>query len=271
MLKVVVPDLQFIPYKGKKIAYREKGKGSTILLFHGMNGNSCSWAPLFNLLGDQFRVIAWDAPSFGHSDVFGDSIIDYNKSAKALVDALEIEDAILIGHSMGGLIATRLAVEKNISLAGLVLSSCHLGFGLPKGQALMARYADRIDVLSKSNADNTYAIERARRSTPDGTPSYVIEFLAEVAGSARIEGIRDGGRMSQETDNTNICRSIKVPVLILSGGKDKIISNKMHSALVQALPKAEQVTFTEAGHASYAEYPELFQTQIEVMANRVWK
>ena len=45
----------------------------------------------------------------------------------------------------------------------------------------------------------------------------------------------------------------------------------MHDALITALPEAEQVVFPEAGHASYVEYPKLFQKQVEVLAKKVWK
>ena len=271
MLNSIIPGLNFLRYNGGKIAYRDAGEGPTILLFHGMNGSSKSWATLFNSLGNKFRLVAWDAPSFGESDVFGDSIEDYTNAAKALISSLEVEDIIVIGHSMGGLIATRLAGDKDVSLAGLVLSSCHLGFGRPKGEALMSRYADRIDALTKREVDMSYALERAKRSTPEGTPKHVREYLVEVAKGARMESIRDGGRMSQETDNSHICKNIKVPVVILSGGKDKIISPDMHDALITALPEAEQVVFPEAGHASYVEYPKLFQKQVEVLAKKVWK
>ena len=173
MLNSIIPDLNFIEYGGGQIAYRESGQGPTILLFHGMNGSSKSWATLFNSLGDKFRLVAWDAPSFGESDVFGDSIEDYTNAAKALISSLEVEDIIIIGHSMGGLIAMRLAGDKDVSLAGLVLSSCHLGFGRPKGEALMSRYADRIDALTEREVNMSYALERAQRSTPEGTPKHV--------------------------------------------------------------------------------------------------
>ena len=127
MLNSIIPGLNFLRYNGGQIAYRESGEGPTILLFHGMNGSSKSWATLFNSLGDKFRLVAWDAPSFGESDVFGDSIEDYTNAAKALISSLEVEDIIVIGHSMGGLIATRLAVDKDVSLSGLVsVSYTHL-------------------------------------------------------------------------------------------------------------------------------------------------
>ncbi len=265
------PELRYVSHKGGRLAYRETGTGPTLFLLHGMNGSSQSWAYLFRALGASFRVVAWDAPSFGASDVFGDSVDDYVNAAKALTDALELRDVVVIGHSMGGVVAARLAADRDASTAGLVLSSTHLGFARPKGEALLARYATRIDRISADNADMTYGIERAQRIAPEGTSDAVIRFLANVAMGARMEGIRDGGRMCQETDNARIGQRVSVPVLILSGGEDTVISPEMHASLVAAFPKAQQVVFPEAGHASYAECPDLFNGQIKKFATNAWE
>ena len=49
-----------------------------------------------------------------------------------MISELKLEDAVLVGHSMGGVIATRLAAFEHLAFKGLVLSSTHLGFGKPK-------------------------------------------------------------------------------------------------------------------------------------------
>ena len=94
------PKLQFISYNEGKLAYRDDGKGSALLFLHGMNGNSKSWSFAFQALSNRFRVVAWDAPSCGKSDSFGDSIKDYVAAAKALVQTLDLQDVVIIGHSM---------------------------------------------------------------------------------------------------------------------------------------------------------------------------
>ena len=271
MLKLNIPDLKYLNYKQGQIAYRELGAGPTLFLLHGMNGHSKSWANLFYSLNSCFRIIAWDAPSFGASDVFGDSIEEYKSAAKAVINNLKLKNMILIGHSMGGLIATQLASDKNLSVSGLILSSTHLGFGCPKGNALMARYANRLEKFSSKFSDIEYATERAQRNTPENTSETVIKFLANIALGIRAESIRDGGRMSQETDNTYICNKLNLPVLVLSGGKDTVISTEMHTSLLAALPRGvSEVVFPKAGHASYAEYPEQFNYQVTEFAKKVW-
>ena len=186
MLQLNTPELKYVSYKHGQIAYREIGVGPTLFLLHGMNGNSKSWANLFHSLRSYFRVIAWDAPSFGGSDVFGDSIEEYKNAAKALIEALKLEDIILIGHSMGGLIASQLAHDDDLTVSGLILSSTHLGFACPKGEVLMARYANRVKKFSAKLSDTDYALERARRNTPENTPELVIKFLANVALAAGL-------------------------------------------------------------------------------------
>ena len=270
MLQFKTPELKYLSYRQGQIAYRETGTGQTLFFLHGMNGNSKSWENLFYSLSSSFRVVAWDAPSFGGSDVFGDNIEEYKNAAKALIETLKLKKIILIGHSMGGLIASQLAYDNDVSVSGLILSSTHLGFGCKKGEPLMERYANRLKTFSTKLSDIDYAMERAQRNTPEGTSESVIKFLANVALDIRKESIRDGGRMSQEADNTNICKDLKVPVLILSGGKDTVISTEMHASLIAALPRAHKVVFPKAGHASFAEYPDQFNYQVTEFAKKVW-
>ena len=265
-----MPELKFISYKNGRLAYREEGFGPVLFLLHGMNGSSKSWKHLFKTLSSAFRVIAWDAPSFGSSDCFGNTILDYKNAAKTLLDKLSIKETLVIGHSMGGIIAAQLAADDDIEISGLVLSSSHLGFAMPKGEDLMPRYAERLKYFNNRVAPKSYSLDRAKLSTPKGTPDIIIKFLANVSQDLRIESIRDGGRMSQETDNTTICNNLKVPVLILSGAKDTVISTEMHASLIAALPGATEVVFPKAGHASYAEYPDQFIFQVTEFAKKVW-
>ncbi len=262
------PKLRFVSHKQGSLAYREAGSGQALLFLHGMNGNSKSWGFAFQALSPSFRVVAWDAPSCGKSDSFGDSLEDYVAAVKVLIQTLELQDVVVIGHSMGGLVATSLAAEPDMPVTGLILSSTHLGFSLPPGRPLMPRYATRIERLTAKGSSLEYGLERARRNTPDGTSDEIVSFLADIALDVRIEQIRDGGRMSQEASNAAISDMIKVPVLILLGGKDTVISDEMHNALTSAFPVAKQIVFPDAGHASYAEFPAKYHAEIIKFVNK---
>ena len=93
MLELNIPTLKYLSYRHGKIAYVDTGEGPTLFLLHGMNGNSKSWANLFHSLNSSYRVIAWDAPSFGKSDVFGDTIEDYKIIKEQEKEKRKIEKA----------------------------------------------------------------------------------------------------------------------------------------------------------------------------------
>ena len=84
-----LPELKYFSYKNGQLSYREAGVGPTLFLLHGMNGGSQSWPHLFQSLAPTFRVVAWDAPGFGESDVFGDSVEDFKDVAVALMKSLK--------------------------------------------------------------------------------------------------------------------------------------------------------------------------------------
>src|SRR5205823_1251080 len=95
------------------VRHFDVGKGAPVLLLHGASlGSSADvWARnLAPLAAHGLRVIAPDLPGFGHSDNPGDhSLADRQRFVPALMDALELERAALVGHSQAGRIALALA------------------------------------------------------------------------------------------------------------------------------------------------------------------
>lgn len=96
------------------IAFVEQGQGEPLLLIHGVGLNADAWGPQIAALSDTHRVIALDMPGHGQSapPPDGAAIADYAAQALALLDALGIEKANVVGHSMGGLVALALALDK---------------------------------------------------------------------------------------------------------------------------------------------------------------
>ena len=115
-----------------RIGYREAGTGPAILALHGVGSSSQSFALQVEALSARFRVIAWDAPGYGGSDDYtGEpSPGAYADIAVALLDALKIDTAHIVGHSMGGLIAAALVARHATRVSRVVLSSCASGYAL---------------------------------------------------------------------------------------------------------------------------------------------
>lgn len=115
------------------LGYRECGSGpDTVVLLHGISSGSASWADCATLLGKQMRVIAWDAPGYGASTPLASpapGAPDYAKRIDALLDALQIKQCLLVGHSLGALMAAAYSGLAGQKASGMLLISPALGYG----------------------------------------------------------------------------------------------------------------------------------------------
>ena len=102
-----LPPLKTFEQDGRKIYYSDTGSGSTVLLLHGYASDHGDWRHQIPVLSKRYRVIAPDLAFFGKSDPGPRPHTTKNHAADclALLDRLGIEQAVVVGHSMGGFIA----------------------------------------------------------------------------------------------------------------------------------------------------------------------
>jgi pimeloyl-ACP methyl ester carboxylesterase len=114
-----------IQTRAGRVAYRESGSGPTVLLLHATLHDRHDFDPIVDTLAKRYRTIAVDWPGHGDSDpvdaatqpgapLFADVLED-------VVDGLGLSRAVLIGNSVGGFAAARLAINRPESVAGLIL------------------------------------------------------------------------------------------------------------------------------------------------------
>ncbi|TFH38411.1 MAG: alpha/beta hydrolase, partial [Chrysiogenales bacterium] len=106
--------------------YLEKGTGYPMIMIHGWLCWGAYWKKIIPLVADRYRVIAPDLLGHGISDKPLDKSVSYGTDAQAdriisFMDALGIEKAYIVGHSMGGEIAAKVALAAPERVAGLVL------------------------------------------------------------------------------------------------------------------------------------------------------
>ncbi len=106
--------------------YQQQGKGPDVVLVHGMTGDLSIWflSQLLGTLSRSFRTTAYDLRGHGYSDVSpsGYTSADQARDLLAIMDALGIERAAVVGHSFGGVIALHAAVIDPERITALVLS-----------------------------------------------------------------------------------------------------------------------------------------------------
>jgi pimeloyl-ACP methyl ester carboxylesterase len=123
-----VPQGSFIEVDGVRIHYLDRGQGTPVVLLHGnaVSAEDFVVSGLISRLAERYRVIAFDRPGFGHSERPRDRLWTPDAQAALLHQAfshLGIEQPIVLGHSLGALVALALALRQSADVRRLVLVS----------------------------------------------------------------------------------------------------------------------------------------------------
>ena len=238
------------------IAYREAGEGPALLLMHGIGGNSKTWEEQYRAFAGSHRVIGWDAPGFGGSDPAPESTADcWADEAMGLMDRLGVETAALVGHSMGGIIAPRVASRHPGRIVRLVLSGTRTGFVGALGFEERLR---EFDTLTSEERGRTRA---AGMAAPGAAPE-VLARLAGIAAEGTREAFAGGVAVLEGTDNRAILQGLRMPALVLCGMQDGIAPPERGEEIASLLPDVRMTCFEGAGHAAYVEKPDEYNARL---------
>ncbi len=238
------------------IAYREAGEGPALLLMHGIGGSSKTWEEQYRAFAGSHRVIGWDAPGFGGSDPTPEPTADcWADEAMGLMDRLGVETAVLLGHSMGGIVAPRVAARHAGRIGKLVLSGTRTGFVGALGFEERQR---EFDTLSPEERGRVRA---ATMAAPGASPD-VLARLAVIAGEVTREAFAGGVSVLEGTDNRAILQALDIPALVLCGMQDGIAPPERGEEIAALLADVRMTCFDGAGHAAYAEKPDEYNVRL---------
>ncbi|QPC87499.1 alpha/beta fold hydrolase [Mesorhizobium sp. NBSH29] len=115
----------FVTVDGVRLHYLDAGEGLPILFLHGLGAQLLQFQPLFSHLKDNFRVIALDRPGSGYSAAMEESgPVAQARIIAHFIDQLKLDrKPVIVGHSLGGLVALAIALEHPSSISGLALIS----------------------------------------------------------------------------------------------------------------------------------------------------
>jgi pimeloyl-ACP methyl ester carboxylesterase len=247
---------------GMSYIVRERNAGLPVVLLHGIGSNAQSFAPLMQALDGRHPTLAWDAPGYGGSQplaVDWPDAGDYAAALKRLLAHLELSRCVVLGHSLGALIAARFALVSPRQVAALALISPALGYNTEKGGALPAPVADRLDELDRLGAEQ-FAAARAPRllADPDGRPD-VLRAVEGAMAAIRRPGYDQAVRMLAGGRLLADAAEIAVPTAVLVGSQDTITPPANARRVCDALPGPSQRhvyrEIAAAGHAVCQEQP----------------
>lgn len=247
-----LPPLETVDLADGAIAFRRAGSGPAVLCLHGLGGGSKSWRQQFEGLASEFTVVAWDAPGYGGSDRRVGRVEVYAEAAAALIDALGIAPVTLVGHSMGGVVAARLAGTRPELITRLVLSCTFSGEARAEGEPLADGYAKRVADFETLPA-KAFGRARATNMTGPNVDPTIFEEVAGIAGEIRASGYGDACRLLNHADNRAILPTLAMPVLVLDAEHDGVMTPERMAPLLALLPESARATVPGAGHAPYIE------------------
>ena len=244
------------------LSYRENGAGQRIVFLHGLLGNAKSWAYQFQYPRfSGYRLIAWDAPGFGDSDLVPAKIEAYVAALAEFIAKVGDGPVHLVGHSMGGTLAQRYAVCHPERVSRLILSCTHPGYADPERVPMSEKFENRMREFA-ALGPQTYGERRAHDLLPETCAPATIALAAEVAGEVRPEGLRRATRMLQLADNRPLLPKLKVPTLILTGGADRVVQPWLRDDLLALTPHERHIEMPGLGHGPYFEYPAYYNELI---------
>lgn len=243
-----------------KLAYREAGEGKPLIILHGLFGSSDNWLSIAKELEGEYKVYLVDQRNHGsspHSDDF-----TYDAMAADLAGFMEehnIEDPIVMGHSMGGKTAMQFALSYPDLLQKLIVVDIAPRYYKPHHQAILEglQSIDEENLKSRSEADKALA----KHVQELGVRQFLLKNLGrnEQGGyewkmnlpviSEKIENV---GQAIEE--NT----SFEKPVLFINGATSGYLKERDEEMINKLFPQARIQTIEGAGHWVHAEKPEEF-------------
>jgi len=241
---------------GCTLACDVEGEGPPVLLVHGVAVHGPGWRPQIDVLAPNFRCITLDNRGMGRSQPAGRhlSVEQMADDALAALDAVGVESAHVVGHSLGGLIAMELALRA----PGRVRSMALLCTG--------ARGSDLVRVSWWSisvGLRNRIGTRRQRRrafldivlsptAAADANADRLAESLAPIFGYDLANQPLIALRQASATrvfDITDRIRQLpRRPTLVLSGAHDRIAPPELGRALARAIPGSRYLELEDGAH-----------------------
>jgi pimeloyl-ACP methyl ester carboxylesterase len=246
---------------GTTLRVIDSGTGPAVVFVHGLGASLYAWRALLPpVLGAGYRVVAFDNRGFGFSER-PDSGYDnaaYERLLVALLDSLDIADAVLIGHSMGGAIAAQVAIDHPARVRGLVLIGS-AGYGVSEPWTLrLARVPLAGRLLSTLRGRWTVAqLLRSTYADPHRvTEADVDQYYAAAAVPRSTVALRGVFRAFRFDRLRGSLGRIQAPTLLIWGAQDRWIHPALGQAMALELANGALVAIPAAGHDAHEERPD---------------
>lgn len=257
-----LPPLRSASLHGRTVAWREAGSGEglPLVLLHGIGSNARAWAGQFATFARERRVVAWNAPGYVGSDPLPSEWPgphDYAAVLADLLDTLGIARCVLVGQSLGAVMATAFALAAPRRVAALLLVSPAAGYRAPVGGPLPDMVVQRIADVHRLGATAMAEMRHARLLTARAAPqarAIVRQAMAEVVPY----GYAQAARLLAAADLPAAATGLSVPTTVMWGEQDVVTPPDACRRVADAVPGGRAIGIPGGGHAFATEMPDQF-------------
>ena len=250
-----------------KLCYAEQGDalGVPVLLLHGATDSWRSFERVLPHLPESIRAIAVTQRGHGESSrpEGGYRSGDFAADLVALMEALDLETAVIAGHCMGGSVAQRFALDYPERTQGLVLAGTFPTMrGNPDVQELWNSYVSSMT----DPVDRSFVVGFQESTLAQSVPEKFFETVIHesLKVPARVWKAVFAGLLQE--DFSSELRKLELPTLIVWGDRDSFCSRRDQEALARLIPTSRLVVYSEIGHALHWEEPEHFADDLAEFA-----
>ena len=235
----------------------------SLVFIHGSGSDHSAWSHQYGRLYKKYNIIAINLPGHGHSGGGGEADVgDYCLWVKKLLAILDLESAVLVGHSLGAAISLRFVLNYPQEIAGIVLVGG--GMKMPVNPFFLEFLktnppvvpAEVIDLICK------YSLAKENR------PKYFAPLQKSISQS-KVDVLYGDLLACNNLDLTQELGKIRVPVLVICGAEDKMTPPDCSRRLAASISGATLEIIEGAGHMVMLERPAEFNMSLDKFAESI--
>jgi pimeloyl-ACP methyl ester carboxylesterase len=240
------------------------GAGPTVLMLHGIGGGHLAFAPQVESLATSgYRAVAWDMPGYGRSaPIEPYTFKGLAERCIALIESLKCGQVVLVGHSMGGMVAQEVVARRPELVSRLVLCGTSPAFGKPDGDWQRAFVAERTAPLDAGQTMAQLAEVLVPQMVGPAALPEGVRLAQHCMGLVNPSTYRRALEALVTFDRRASLPQIHVPTLLVAGEYDRNAPPAVMRKMAQAIAGSTYYEMPGIGHLQNLEAPEAFDAAV---------
>ena len=245
-------------------AFTALGGGPTVLMLHGIGGGHLAFAPQVETLASSgYRAVAWDMPGYGRSaPIEPFTFKGLAQSCIALIEALMQAkgggSVVLLGHSMGGMVAQEVVARRPELVSKLILCGTSPSFGKPDGDWQREFIASRTAPLEAGRTMAELAEVLVPQMIGPGSLPEGVKLATHCMAQVSAATYRRALEALVTFDRRAALGNIHVPTLLIAGEHDKNAPPAVMKKMATAIARSTYLEMKGIGHLQNLEAPDDF-------------